>query len=166
MPKAPRSCGSTRPSDSRATEIACRFELAAPSVNPLEIFLEGDRHGGICGQPHLVPLDFRDQPAIDEMMTVKFRYKKPGTEKSILIEHPVKQTTSHFEESSNNLRFAASVIEFGMILRDSKFKGASKVTEALALAKSAKGEDSEGYRAEFIKLIEQYQLMDKAEVSR
>jgi Ca-activated chloride channel family protein len=101
--------------------------------------------------------------ASDEVMTVKFRYKKPSTEKSILIEHPVKQTASHFSDASTNLRFAASVAEFGMLLRDSKFKGTSKVADALALARSAKADDAEGYRAEFIKLIEAYQLMDKAE---
>jgi Ca-activated chloride channel family protein len=99
----------------------------------------------------------------DEVMTVKFRYKKPSEDKSILIEHPVIQTASHFEEASTNLRFAASVTEFGMLLRGSKFKGSAKVSDALALARSSKSEDNEGYRAEFIKLIEAYQLMDKAE---
>jgi Ca-activated chloride channel family protein len=104
----------------------------------------------------------RTDYAAGEVMTVKFRYKKPSDSTSILIEHPVTQSASHFENASNNFRFAASVAEFGMLVRDSKFKGASKLNDALALARSAKGEDFEGYRAEFIKLIEAYQLMDKA----
>jgi len=98
----------------------------------------------------------------DEVMTVKFRYKKPDGEKSLLIEHPVQQSASHFTEASNNFRFAAAVAQFGMVLRDSKFKGASNVQRALELARSAKGMDNEGYRAEFIKLIEAVQLLDKA----
>ncbi len=105
----------------------------------------------------------RTDYAADEVMTVKFRYKKPADSTSILIEHPVKQTASHFEDASNNLRFAASVAEFGMLLRDSKFKGSATIKNAFALAKSSKGTDDEGYRAEFIKMIETYQLMDKAE---
>ena len=75
----------------------------------------------------------------------------------------MKQTANHFEDASNNLRFAASVAEFGMLLRDSKFKGSASINNAFTLAKSSKGTDDEGYRAEFIKMIEEYQLMDKAE---
>jgi Ca-activated chloride channel family protein len=56
-------------------------------------------------------------------------------------------------EASENLRFAAAVAEFGMILRESEFKGNSTLEGAVRLAKSAKGEDEDGYRSEMIRLI-------------
>jgi Ca-activated chloride channel family protein len=46
------------------------------------------------------------------------------------------------------------VAEFGMLLRDSKHKGDSNYDQVIRLASGAKGEDSEGYRAEFIRLVE------------
>lgn len=101
-----------------------------------------------------------------EMMMVKFRYKRPADSTSLLIQHPVMaegpEPDSRFQILPANLLWAASVAEFGMILRDSKFKGTSTAAGALALAKAYKGTDSEGYRAEFIKLIDAYQLLDKA----
>jgi Ca-activated chloride channel family protein len=102
----------------------------------------------------------------NEMMMVKFRYKRPADSTSLLIQHPLlvfgpDKNDPHFKRSGN-LEWAASVAEFGMLLRDSKFKGTSTAKDALSLAHSAKGVDNEGYRAEFIKLIEAYQLLDKA----
>ncbi|MCZ8283966.1 MAG: DUF3520 domain-containing protein, partial [Bacteroidia bacterium] len=58
-------------------------------------------------------------------------------------------------------RFSVAVAEFGMLLRDSKFKGDSDFKSVIALAKSAKGGDEEGYRAEFIKLVEIAELLKK-----
>ena len=98
-----------------------------------------------------------------EAMMVKFRYKRPSDSTSKLMEHPVTQTPGSIAEASNNLRFAAAVAEFGMLLRDSKFKAEASVQKTLTFAKQSKAEDIEGYRAEFIKLIEAYQLLDKAE---
>ena len=102
----------------------------------------------------------------NEMMMVKFRYKRPADSTSLLIQHPilVEGPTNGTPEIRlpGNLEWASAVAEFGMLLRDSKFKGTATVKNALALARSSKGQDSEGYRAEFIKLIEAYQLMDKA----
>jgi Ca-activated chloride channel family protein len=72
----------------------------------------------------------------------------------MLLEKPVKGYISEIEDASDNLRFASAVTEFGMILRNSEFKGASTLEEAARLAKSAKGDDEEGYRSELIRLIE------------
>ena len=57
------------------------------------------------------------------------------------------------EDASENLRFAAAVSEFGMILRNSEFKGNSTLDGAAKLARSARGEDEDGYRSELIRLI-------------
>jgi Ca-activated chloride channel family protein len=98
----------------------------------------------------------------EEMMTVKFRYKPPTDTVSKFISQSVKESDITLAEASNNLRWATAVSEFGMLLTDSKFKGTASVGDALTHARSAKGRDEEGYRAEFIKLIEMYKLLDKA----
>jgi Ca-activated chloride channel homolog len=89
----------------------------------------------------------------DELLTVKFRYKKPDGSKSILLENVVKNTVTPFESASENLRFASAVAEYGMLLRNSEFKGSSSYTKLLHIAKSATGKDAEGYRNEFISLV-------------
>ncbi|MFN8285521.1 MAG: VWA domain-containing protein [Chitinophagales bacterium] len=87
-----------------------------------------------------------------DLLTVKLRYKEPKEEKSKLIEMPVADNSTAFASASEDFRFAASVISFGMLLRDSKFKGNSSIDKVLEWARNAKGADSEGYRTEFIRL--------------
>jgi Ca-activated chloride channel family protein len=89
-----------------------------------------------------------------EYLTIKIRYKKPDGVTSMLMEKPVKDYVNDLEDASDNLRFAAAVSEFGMILRNSEYKGVSTLEQAEKLARSARGEDEEGYRAEFIRLID------------
>ena len=89
----------------------------------------------------------------DEMMTIKFRYKAPDSDKSRLIEYPVKANLREVSELSSNFRFAIAVAEFGMLVSDSEFKQASKYSHAAALAAGALDEDAEGYRREFIDLV-------------
>ena len=87
----------------------------------------------------------------DELMTVKLRYKAPDGDESRLISVPVKNHTS---ELSANLGFAAAVAEFGMILRQSEHRGSSTFADASALARRFRGADPDGYRSEFIRLVE------------
>ena len=89
----------------------------------------------------------------DEMMVIKFRYKEPKDTVSQLIVHTLKDRQVTLANSSDNFRFSAAVAEFGMLLRDSKFKGTSTFEQAIELAKNAKGTDEEGYRAEFVKMM-------------
>jgi Ca-activated chloride channel family protein len=77
----------------------------------------------------------------------------------MLLEKPVKSTAYDIEGASENLRFAAAVAEFGMILRESEFKGSSSLESAAKLAKSARGEDEDGYRSELVRLIETVKSM-------
>lgn len=95
----------------------------------------------------------------DELMTIKFRYKKPSEDTSKLMTHVLKDKSKKLEETSDNFRFSASVAEFGLLLRDSEFKGNANYNQIISLAKGAKGNDSEGYRVEFIRLVESCQLM-------
>jgi Ca-activated chloride channel family protein len=49
-----------------------------------------------------------------------------------------------------------------MLLRKSKFSGTSTYDEVIKLAKSAKGQDNEGYRSEFIRLVEATKVLKVA----
>ncbi len=98
----------------------------------------------------------------DEILTVKFRYKAPDGDVSRLIEHPVKDKQVAISKTSDNFRFAASVAQFGMLLRNSEFKSTSSYDNVISLARKAKGADEEGYRSEFIRLVETVQLLAKA----
>ena len=89
----------------------------------------------------------------DEYLTIKLRYKKPDGNSSMLLEKPVRGYINDMKDASENLRFAAAVSEFGMILRDSEFKGDATFTGAASLAKAGRGDDEDGYRSEMIRLI-------------
>jgi Ca-activated chloride channel family protein len=97
----------------------------------------------------------------DEIMTVKLRYKPIKSDVSTLIVIPVKDTAVTLEKSSENFRFSAAVAGFGMVLRDSQFKKDLSLDDVLALAKSSRGKDSEGYRNEFIELVRTCALLKK-----
>lgn len=96
-----------------------------------------------------------------EMLIVKLRYKKPDGEKSQLIELAVQDEGTAWAEASGNIKFSAAVAEFGMLLRDSEFKGRSSFSTVLELARSGRGPDRHGYRAEFIRLVEMCSLLDR-----
>jgi Ca-activated chloride channel family protein len=90
----------------------------------------------------------------EEMMTVKFRYKAPNGEVSKLIEHAVNDSHIPILKMSDNFRFAAAVAEFGMLLRNSEFKAEASFDNVIRMARKAKGIDDQGYRSEFIRLVE------------
>jgi Ca-activated chloride channel family protein len=96
-----------------------------------------------------------------EIMTVKLRYKPPKEETSKLVEQPLIDRRVSLEETSDNFRFSSAVAGFGMLLRDSKFKGNLTYEAVAALAKGSKGKDAEGYRAEFIRLVETCAMLSK-----
>ncbi|MBL7220633.1 MAG: VWA domain-containing protein [Phycisphaerae bacterium] len=88
-----------------------------------------------------------------EMMTVKLRYKKPDGDKSTLMETVVRDEGRSIDKSPKDFRFASSVASFGMILRKSEHKGSYTLAAVAELAESAIGDDPEGYRKEFVKLV-------------
>ncbi len=89
----------------------------------------------------------------DEILTLKLRYKKPEGTTSKLLVKTLKGDAVPVAQTSDNFRFSAAVAAFGMILRESEFKSNANLGQVVALAKSAKGKDEEGYRAEFIKMV-------------
>lgn len=117
-------------------------EEITPSVDPLKY--QGEVRSRVSAENNYH----------NEYLTIKIRYKKPDGLTSMLMEKPVRNYVNDLEDASENLRFAAAVSEFGMILRNSEFKGSSSLAEASKLARSARGEDEEGYRSEFVRLID------------
>jgi Ca-activated chloride channel family protein len=98
--------------------------------------------------------DIKDDAASsNELMFIKFRYKKPDGKQSTLLTEPIAYTMIPLESTSNNFRFSASVAEFGLLLRKSEYKAASSFDQVLDLARQAQGADKEGYRREFIELV-------------
>lgn len=97
----------------------------------------------------------------DELMTIKLRYKKPDGDISKLIVHEVIDNNSERSETSDNFRFSAAVAEFGLLLRSSEYKQQATYNQVISLAKGARGTDNNGYRAEFIRLVESATLLAK-----
>ncbi|WP_439129812.1 YfbK domain-containing protein [Polaribacter sp.] len=85
-----------------------------------------------------------------ELFTVKFRYKKPSENNSIEIVHV---QNDEVVESSTDMNFAASVALFGMQLKKSNYYNNTTLEDVIQLAQKGRGEDKEGYRAEFIRLV-------------
>jgi Ca-activated chloride channel family protein len=95
----------------------------------------------------------------NELLTVKFRYKAPDADNSQLMEEVVMDKNVSIAKSSDNFRWSAAVATFGMLLRNSEFKGEATYELCKKLAAEARGKDNEGYRAEMIRLMETVSLM-------
>lgn len=90
----------------------------------------------------------------NELATVKFRYKKPDGDKSTEIVQVIENKTVASENASADFKFCTAVAWFGLKLRESKLianKGASDIKN---LAKQGITKDADGYKAEFIRLME------------
>jgi len=101
-----------------------------------------------------------------EMLTIKFRYKQPQGDVSKMQQVTVMDTPKNFDKQSADYRFAAAVAEAGMLLRDSEYKNTATYDQAISIAKAAKGDDDEGYRSEFVRLMQSVKSMAKAELAK
>src|SRR5947207_255729 len=98
-----------------------------------------------------------------EMVTVKLRHKKPDGDVSELTERSFTDNGSKFENAAPDLKFAAAVAEFGMLLRDSQFKGKGTFGAVIEWAQEGKGRDAAGYRAGFIEMAHKAQSLKPRE---
>ncbi|QCX00178.1 DUF3520 domain-containing protein [Aggregatimonas sangjinii] len=107
--------------------------------------------------PDHIPLKYTDiqkkEGFSDELLTVKFRYKKPDGDKSIELISGVKNSVT---ELSEDFSFASAVALFGMHLRKSPYTNNSTINTVEELAEKGRGVDKYGYRAEFIRLVKAY----------
>ncbi len=114
------------------------------------------------------PLVFQNTNLIpsEDLAVFRLRYKEPDerSEESTLVETRINAAllSRPLAESDEDFRFASAVAEFGMLLRDSPYKGASSWASVLERARASKGKDAEGYRAEFIRLAEMAEIISKS----
>jgi Ca-activated chloride channel family protein len=87
----------------------------------------------------------------DELLHVAMRYKDPDGDRSRLVTHPVSARRGYASES---MRFASAVAGFGMLLRESPHSGSLSWQQVVDLARNSRGDDRDGYRADFIRLAE------------
>ena len=119
-------------------------ETGLPIVDPLRY--QGDRHEKEVRTP------LSDAPR--ELCNIKLRYKLPDGLTSRMFSKTVGTDIKNVGETTDRFRFSASVAAFGMILRNSSFKGNATVVDVISLASNSKGTDPDGYRAEFVRLVQ------------
>jgi Ca-activated chloride channel homolog len=137
---------------------------AGHSVTALyEIELVGDGGEGSAGAEPLKYQPPQPKPAPEatlvdgetsrELLTLKLRWKKPEGDTSTLDEVPLVDRGGAFEQASADMRFAAAVAAFGMVIRNSEYKGEATLPLVAKIAAGALGPDRGGYRAEFLDLV-------------
>ena len=102
------------------------------------------------------PLKYQEAAKVipsKETLTVHVRYKLPDEETSRPFEVAAEDQGLDFSRSSSDFKFAASVAGFGMLLRQSPYKGSLTYAGVQEIAASAKADDPNGYRKEFVELV-------------
>ena len=99
----------------------------------------------------------------NELGFLKIRYKDPKVKdaKSVEITEPLVFNKKALKETSTDYRFAASVAEFGILLRDNSNKAKATYDQVIELAEGAIGKDPEGYRKEFVRLVKSVKMLPK-----
>jgi Ca-activated chloride channel family protein len=93
----------------------------------------------------------------EELATVKFRYKEPTGSASKLIETVILNSAEG--TPSKDFEFVQAVLEFGLVLRESQYRGSANFEHIIEQASRVKGDDPFGYRTEFIKIVEQTRIL-------
>ena len=92
-----------------------------------------------------------DEARTDELMTVKLRYKTPNGARSSEVAYAVRDTQRGFAAASADFRFAASVAEFGMLLRGSSHRGTASYQQVVEIARGSERGDQR--RGELVALV-------------
>ena len=108
---------------------------------------------GIDALKYQKPVEATRESKSGELLTLKLRYKEPDGATSKLMQVAVTDRGIAWAQASRDFKFVSAVAAFGMILRDSPYKGNATLGSVLELAEAGKGEDKQGYRAEFIGLV-------------
>ena len=123
-----------------------------------EDFRNDAKDAGELGAGHTITALYEIVPnytagATDVASIVRLRYKQPDGDTAQELSFNVPTSASSFGQSSVNLRWAAAVAEFAMLLRDSKHKADATYEHCQSIARQATGRDPSGYRQEMIELI-------------
>jgi Ca-activated chloride channel family protein len=113
------------------------------------------------GLPGVDPLEFQKSKAAEhdlaadrpESMLVKLRYKAPDGDTSKLIKQGVVDQGASYGTASDDFKFACAVAGFGMLLRESPYKGSLTYAGVLEMAALGVEKDAAGYRREFVEMV-------------
>jgi len=97
----------------------------------------------------------------NELMTVKVRYKAPDGDVSRLVSTVVPALPVPFASASRDTRWAAAVVEFGMLLRQSPHRGTASWAHVQQTAARAVGSDEDGLRGQFLTLVGRAMALDR-----
>lgn len=128
--------------------VTALYEIAAPEDDYLPYGLKPDQGDRMMTYWN------------EEALTVNVRYKKPKSNSSRVFSKSMRWNVTHMSRVTDDFKMATAVAAFGMLLRNSEFKGNASYAQVLSLAESAKGPDKEGYRAEFIQLVKKARLLN------
>jgi len=131
--------------------VTALYEIVPPGVEIPE--------GEIDDLKYQQPEEETERADSNELLTVKLRYKEPDGEVSTKIEQPVVDAGALLADASSDFQFAAAVASFGMILRDSEYRGDATYATVLDLGSTGLDADKKGRRAEFMKLVEKAQAI-------
>ena len=99
----------------------------------------------------------------EPLLTAKLQANIRGNGTAVgFIQRTVSDTDFDFAQAPTDLKFAAAVAEFGMILRDSEYKGKGSLQQVIEWAQQGLGTDVNGYRADFIELVRKAQVLKKS----
>lgn len=109
-------------------------------------------HGKNIGPLKYQANDAENKTLSKELLTVKMRYKLPDESVSKILERVLIDNKSG--QTSTDFRFVSAVAMFGQLIRNSEYKGDATFDKVMTLAKNAYGEDEQGYRREFVRLVD------------
>jgi secreted protein with Ig-like and vWFA domain len=101
------------------------------------------------------------RPEEKELLTLKMRYKAPDGDTSKKLEWPITDAGKAFGEATDDFQFASAVAGFGLLLRNSQYKGNLTYAADLELAQGGVGADKDGYRAEFVEMVQKAKTLKK-----
>jgi Ca-activated chloride channel family protein len=143
-------------------EAVIRYHLIGYENRRLrdEDFANDAKDAGDLGAGHHVTALYEIELARDvdverPLVTIDVRYKRPGEHESRLMRRAVSGAPVAFDDASADMRFATAVASFGLLLRESPFRGELGFAETIRIARGAVGHDPNGYRRELVELVAQ-----------
>ena len=101
----------------------------------------------------LYELVLKDGSATGKFAQFDFRYKKPDETESRLMSHEINNTPTEMDNATENMRFLEAITGFGLLMKQSAYKGTASKEMVLKFGKSALSFDPNGYRQEFADLV-------------
>jgi len=140
-------------------EMVASYRLIGYENRQLEAedFIDDSTDAGEIGSSQtitaLYELVLPEERGTGSWAAFEFRYKKPGEEESRLLSHDINGSLQEIASASENMRFAASVVCFGLLMKESEYKGTASRQMVRDLGDNARAFDPFGYREEFMELV-------------